>query len=113
MSEPKQGTPLKTIVRIINLSCAAAIIAITIVDIITVVELLAFWNWIFMIYQFLFALMILAAELRLDFILKYFRFLEGNIGKGWFLIFCGMWLIGQTLAATITGNYYWIFKGAV
>lgn len=30
--------------------------------------------------------MILAAELRLDFILKYFRFLEGNIGKGWFLI---------------------------
>lgn len=34
----------------------------------------------------IFALMIIAAEFRLDFILKYFRFLEGNIGKGWFLI---------------------------
>lgn len=50
MSEPGKGTPLKNIVRIINLSCAAAIIAITIVDIITVVELLAFWKWISMTY---------------------------------------------------------------
>ncbi|CAD8186340.1 unnamed protein product [Paramecium pentaurelia] len=111
-SQPQSGTPLKTIVRIMNLACAAAIIAITIVDVITVLELFAFWRWIFMTYQFLFALMILAAELRLDFILKYFRFLEGNIGKGWFLIFCGMWLIGYSLASTITGSCL-IFCGFV
>lgn len=34
----------------------------------------------------IFGVLILTAEFRCEFILKYFRFLDGNMGKGFFLI---------------------------
>lgn len=51
MDDSKQGTPLRQIIKWVNVACALTIIVMTIIGIVTLFAVLEFWNWIFAIYQ--------------------------------------------------------------